>query len=235
MNPSPSALPAILLAEDDPVSASFLAEAIRTLPAMVTTVTTIAEAEAACRQHRFDLLLIDAHLPDGRGETLLQALRQQGIHTPALAHTANADATVCDRLSAAGFLQVLSKPIPLAALHTALRQHLHDWPGASPAWDDATALLAVGGNPAHMHALRGLFLKELPLQQARIANCLQQGDTHGVMSELHKLTASCGFVGAGHVAQAVQALRAAPRDARAQQALDQAIKHTLEQPPPVQA
>ena len=235
MNPSPSALPAILLAEDDPVSASFLAEAIRTLPAMVTTATTIAEAEAACRQHRFDLLLIDAHLPDGRGETLLQALRQQGIHTPALAHTANADTATCDQLSAAGFLQVLAKPIPLTALHTALRQYLYATPSASPTWDDATALLAVGGNPAHMQALRGLFLKELPLQQARITSCIQQGDTHGVMSELHKLTASCGFVGAGQVAQAVQALRATPLDASAQHALDHAIQHTLKQPPPVQA
>ena len=228
MNPRPTALACLLIVEDDPVSASFLHDAAVTLPATVQLACRVADAEHACTQHRFDLLLIDAHLPDGRGDTLLQRLRHRGICTPALAHTAHADAAACAQLHAAGFLEVLQKPMSMDSLHTALRRHLPTVTAAHPAlWNDAEALAAVGGNPAHVSALRGLFLQELPEQHARIHAAIQQADAAAVRAELHKLTASCGFVGAAQLAQAVHALRADPLDTDATHALDIAVQQTL--------
>lgn len=225
MNPSPTdAPPLLLLVEDDPVSAAFLRDAAAALPAQVALAGSLAEARAACATQRFDLLLVDAHLPDGRGEDLLQALRESGIATVALAHTADAGTEAHARLRAAGFADVLVKPLGVADLHAALRRHL---PGDASPWNDAAALAALGGQAAHVQALRGLFLGELPGQRARIAAAFAQGDGAGVRAELHRLAASCGFVGAARLGEAVQQLRTTALDAEALRALDAAIDQLL--------
>ena len=227
MNPLPTTPSHLLLVEDDPVSAAFLHTATAAFPATVVVAGTLAEAEQACIQQPFDLLLIDANLPDGHGGELLQRLLQRGIHTPALAHTAAATAASCAALQACGFVEVLSKPISLASLHAALQRHLPACLQRPVLWDDATALAALGGNPDHVTALRALFLQELPAQQARILDAAKRGDATTVRAELHKLSASCGFVGAAQLAQAVQALRADPLERTAISVLDAAIAHTL--------
>lgn len=220
MNPAPTALPRLLLVEDDPVSAAFLREAAAALPAVVDVAATVAEALAAASSQRHDLYLIDANLPDGRGEILLQDLRGIALATPALAHTAARDAPMRERLLAAGFVDVLCKPLAVAELHAALRRHLELPPpacGKQPNWDDEAALAALGGQQAHVEALRGLFLQELPVQRQRIEAAAASGDEDAIRAELHRLAASCGFVGAARLATAVRELQAAPMDARRMQ------------------
>ena len=225
--------PRVLLVEDDPVSASFLRDAASALPAQVDVAASIADALIMARHHPHDLYLIDANLPDGRGETLLQSLRDIGLATPALAHTAARDNGLGERMRALGFVGVLYKPLGVAELHHALRQHL---PGIGPPapsggklpnWDDAGALAALGGQQLHVDALRGLFLQELPGQRDRIVAAAQAGDVAGVRGELHRLVASCGFVGAARLAQAVHVLQQAPLEREAGQQLQFAIVDLL--------
>ncbi len=228
MNHSPApALPRLLLVEDDPVSAAFLAAACTAVPARVVQVGSLAEARTACDDERFDLFLFDAHLPDGRGEDLLCALRETGSDTVALAHTAEADADLHARLLAAGFVEVLRKPLAVADLHAALRRWLPAATTPRPCWDDAAALAALGGPAAHVQALRGMFLAELPGQHARITSAVADGDAATVRAELHRLMASCGFVGAAQLGDAVQAMRAAPLETEALRALDAAVAGLL--------
>lgn len=224
MNPR---LPCLLLVEDDPVSAAFLRDAAAALPARVVGAGTLAEAMAEAAATRFDLWLVDANLPDGRGESLLQALRARGDATPALAHTAAADAPMRERLLAAGFADVLCKPIGVPDLHAALLRHLPGTPGA-PAWDDAAARAALGGEQAHVDALRALFLQELPGQRERIKAAAGTGDHAAMREALHRLVASCGFVGAARLAEAVQALQASPGDADRLQRFDAAAGALLD-------
>lgn len=212
-------LPRLLLVEDDPVSATFLRDAALALPAHVDIAGSMSAALASAAPQAHDLLLIDAHLPDGDGPGLLHALHAAGIDAPALAHTASADADLQQRLLHAGFLDVLVKPLDVAGLHAALRRHL---PSPSnrvrePAadWNDAGALAALG-EATHVDALRGLFLQELPAQRGRIA--LAAGDESAIRTELHRLAASCGFVGAHRLGDAVRLLQADPRDADAMRA-----------------
>lgn len=231
MNDSPAtAVTRLLLAEDDPVSAAFLADAAALLPLRVTTVASVADALAAARESYFDLLLLDAHLPDGSGIDLLHWLRMQGQAAAALAHTAQTDAVLRPQLHAAGFCEVLHKPLAVAELHAALRRHLQAPP--PPAWDDAAALAALGGRPPQVAALRTLFLAELPDQRARLILAVRTGNAAAVSAELHRLIASCGFVGAAGLAQAVQALRTAPLDISRWQALDAVIAALLSAPAP---
>ena len=220
MNPNPSdTLPRLLLVEDDPVSAAFLMDAASAFPADVHLAGSLADARRAIEETTFDLWLVDANLPDGRGETLLQAATGRS-GTPAVAHTAASDAVVRERLLAAGFLDVLCKPLGVAELHAALRRHLpiaaqRVDDATAPDWNDAGALAALG-DVAHVDVLRQLFRNELPAQRARITAA--GADTAAIHAELHRLAASCGFVGADRLRNAVRGLMANPDSPDAMQA-----------------
>ena len=230
---SATTIPTILLVEDDPVSASFLCEAAAQVPARINVAASIAAALGLAASQRHDLFLIDAHLPDGRGETLLHTLRRQGFTAPALAHTAARESSLVAQLVGAGFVEVLGKPLGVAELLRTLRRHLPTLPagmptcGKLPVWDDDAALATLGGVQSHVTALRGLFLGELPGQRMRISAACLNGDAATVCDELHRLVASCGFVGASRLAQAVRALQAAPLDPQVLQALQFAIDDAM--------
>lgn len=229
MNPAPNGLPRLLLVEDDPVSATFLHDAAAALPAWVDVAASIADAMALAGPGSHDLFLIDANLPDGRGETLLQRLRERGIATPALAHTAARDHAMRDRLLDVGFIDVLAKPLGVDELHDTLRSHLGLPPptcGKRPNWNDGIALAALG-QQGHVDAMRGLFLEELPGQRQRIEAAASAGDDAAVRAELHRLAASCGFVGAARLAEAVRLLQESPLDAGRLQSLGFAIDDLL--------
>ena len=116
-----AAMPRVLLVEDDPTSRAFLAAAIKALPARVDEVDSVAAAVARATATRHDLWLVDAHLPDGTGHAVLRALR--GLHpdTIALAHTASSESDVAASLRAAGFADVLVKPLSATTLQSAVR------------------------------------------------------------------------------------------------------------------
>ena len=235
------ALPRVLLLEDDPVTAAFLSAALDALPATVVAATTLAEARAAA--HACDLWLFDAHLPDGDGATLLTELRARGLHAPALAHTAEARREPLDALIDAGFMEVLQKPLTVMQLQAAVRRALGDAAGTaaedeatgagaprcgkSPIWDDAAALRALNGRRDHVDAMRGLFLQELAQVATRVSAAAAGRDVDALRGELHRLQASCGFVGAARLAAAVDALRDAADDPAALARFEGAAQDTL--------
>jgi DNA-binding response OmpR family regulator len=76
-------------------------------------VTVAASIEVACQcveQQRFDLLLCDIGLPDGRGDELLLKLRTAGYEFPAIALSGFGAETDVARSRAAGFHTHLTKP-----------------------------------------------------------------------------------------------------------------------------
>ncbi len=211
---TPPQFPRLLLVEDDAISRAFLTEALIALPAEVDAAENIAEA-VRLAQHQHALWLIDAHLPDGDGHDCLFALRAEQENTPALAITAEAYGEELDQLGNSGFIEVLQKPITMAALHAAVRRALGDRMTLghddieliqSPIWDEQRALSALSGNARALDALRKLFLDELPMQRYEIVQACTRGDDQAARATLHKLKASCGFVGAARLSLAVHAL-----------------------------
>jgi len=200
----------VLLAEDDPVSRQFLAEAIR---ASGAEVTACADGEAAlqlARSHAWDLLIFDHHLPGRNGDAVLAALRADpgaaARAVPAIATSAARDTELAS-LIRAGFADVLPKPMPIAVLRATL--HRHGCPVDSPL-DDDDALRACGSAEA-MARLRRLFSEqELPKVQEELD---QVGSEPLLLrSTLHRLQASCGFCGAITLALATAALQRALSD-----------------------
>lgn len=220
--------PRLLLVEDDPVSRTFLAEAARALPAEVDEAGSIAEASKLAMSNGYDAWLIDAHLPDGSGIDLLISLRA-ATRMPwpyALAHTAARSNDDLAALRDAGFDAAIAKPLPVAEWQSAILSGLAVREGDA-CWDDAAALRALNGNIGSMEALRGLFRAELPKQQRAISDALDAGDTAAVLAELHRLKASCGFVGASRLLRAAEALHASPASRQARISFDAAVQATL--------
>lgn len=209
----------LLLVEDDSVSRSFLFEVLRTLPAEVDQAGDIAQALQMANEQRHDLWLIDAHLPDGDGVDCLARLRL--LHdTPALAITAGASREELDHLCASGYREVLLKPVSIALLQATVRRLLGGGPpppaqpdtGKLPVWDEARALAAIGGNRDALLALRTMFLAELPAMRVQVLAAVADGDEPRLLAVLHKLRASCAFVGATRLLGSVEALANSPRD-----------------------
>lgn len=209
-------LPTLLLLEDDPPSRQFLTVALCAMPVRVDAVGSLAQARAAIAATEHALWLFDARLPDGESADLLAALRAARHQTPAIALTADPQPARRRALLAAGFAEVLIKPLGAAALHAAVRSQL---PTRVPlevfasGWDEAHALAAAGGVARTRDALRELFIAELPTLRERIMACVTASDTAGAGALLHRLQGSCAFVGATPLLQASQRLSAAPHDA----------------------
>lgn len=231
--------PRLLLVEDDPVSRDFLTAALEALPATVETAASLAQAMATgagC-----DLWLIDANLPDGSGTELLARLRRHAPHTPALAHTADGSLAARDRLLADGFVAVLVKPLSAGDLQAAVRETFGlacnaerrndaDLPAERPPWDDAMALAALNGKADNVVALRKLFIDELPKQHAAILAAAQSGDIDALHRELHRLKASCGFVGAGLLQATATVFDRALPDVSLLGEFSEAVRSTLATP-----
>jgi len=196
--------PRVLLVEDDPTTRAFLHAATRTLDVEIDQAASMQQALALAAQTRHAVWLLDARLPDGSGEELLARLRQTAPETPALAHTAITDPTELQRLRDAGFDAAVSKPLSAADWQAAVRTLLPRQPPPIALWDDAAALKILGDHPDDLRALRGLFIGELPEQIKTLERARTDQDNATITSELHRLRASCGFVGATRLAAAIQ-------------------------------
>ncbi len=239
-------VPRVLLVEDDPVSRAFLTAAVRAMPAEVDSADNLAAALSLAQAQDYGLWLFDANLPDGTGADLLRQLRAGHPHTPALAHTATGERDALDALIAAGFLEVLVKPLPAAAVQASIRRVLglgdeHRGgqvlaaTGKQPVWDDDAAARALNGNRAHIATLRALFVDELPRLRERIAVAGRDGDLDGVRATLHKLRASCGFVGAARLGEMAKALSLQADSPELLTRFDEAAEDTLAAAPSVDA
>jgi CheY-like chemotaxis protein len=197
----------LLLLEDDPISAAFLAEVLAALPAIVDCANSCADAQSLALAGGHALWLFDANLPDGSGAGLLERLRAAGLMTRAIALTAE---TCPDRLAAlsrAGFVDVLPKPIAASSLLASTSRHLGIQAApASSLWNEQRALTAVGGKAESARALRELFLAELPAQVESVRHAFATADHATVRDHLHRMKASCGFVGADRLLLAVNRL-----------------------------
>ena len=226
--------PRVLVVEDDPVSRAFFEAVLSGLPLEVEAVGRCDAALGRAAATRHALWLVDATLPDGTALTLLPGLRAHAPEAVAVAHTASRDPGLHAALRSAGYVEVLEKPVPAGRLHAVLgrwlrlpvrEEHPAFAAGPRPAraavtpttahWDDAGALRALGGDPARVAALRGLFLAELPGAVRGIEAAAAAGDDAAVRASLHRLVAACALAGATPLGDAVRRLHAAPRDADA--------------------
>ncbi len=215
------AVPNILVADDNPVTLRFFSEALAQLGLGCELANDGIEAVQRCARASFDLVLLDARMPGLDGiQALVRIRAESGPSRNAVAVATTADTSEPARrdLIAAGFVDVIVKPVSIGSLRGALAQHLPalaeetagDRERFDPArLDDEYALAAVGGDASILAALRGLLVAELDALPAEVAALIAHDDAAAMRDRLHRLDASAGFCGAPGLVHAAATLRAA--------------------------
>ena len=215
----------ILLIEDDDISRAFLAEALAASEAAVTASGGFTEALRHCSDNRFDLIVSDIRLGDG---TLYELAPRFPAGTPVLATTAQLDAGVRARLAAVGVDSVLGKPATVNEIRRMVERMLARavYRAESLVFDETHALKALGGNGAALRSMKSLFKLELPEMAGKIRHAFEGGDTDAIHALLHKLKASCGFLGANRLLEACMQLDQQP-DPKRLECFMQTLDETL--------
>ena len=103
----------ILLIEDEPHLAAAVRDHLVASGETVDWCALLADGEAAMRSTDYGLVVLDLHMPDGRGIDFLRAVRRRGDQTPVLIATARDQ--ISDRIEGlnAGADDYLVKPYDL--------------------------------------------------------------------------------------------------------------------------
>jgi two-component system, OmpR family, response regulator len=111
----------VLLVEDEPHIGSAVQEHVRAAGHAVDWVREIEAADDAMRTVPYDALLLDLHLPDGRGLDFLKKLRRRGDALAVVILTARDQ--VSDRIEGlkAGADDYLVKPFDLDEMNARLQ------------------------------------------------------------------------------------------------------------------
>ena len=111
----------ILLVEDEPHLGSAVQEHVRQAGHAMDWFQRLRDADAAVRSVTYDALLLDLHLPDGRGLDFLRTLRRRRDALPVVILTARDQ--VSDRIEGlkAGADDYMVKPFDLDELNARLQ------------------------------------------------------------------------------------------------------------------
>jgi DNA-binding response OmpR family regulator len=111
----------ILLVEDEDGMATALSTALKNYDMVVDRAATLAEAEEVMAAGVHDAILLDRHLPDGDGLTLVSTLRRRSIRIPVIILTAKGE--LSDRIAGldSGADDYVTKPFAVDELLARLR------------------------------------------------------------------------------------------------------------------
>jgi signal transduction histidine kinase/DNA-binding response OmpR family regulator len=123
----------VLVAEDHPINRKYLAALLERMGHAARFTENGLEALQAIQEHRFDLVLMDVHMPvmDGIEATQhIRALPPPAGTTRIVALTADVFADTRERCLRAGMDEVVTKPVSLESLKSLIARHGHGAAGA---------------------------------------------------------------------------------------------------------
>ncbi|WAB90268.1 ATP-binding protein [Pseudomonas citronellolis] len=193
----------VLVAEDNEVNRRLMEEQLQLIGCTATLVEDGQRALACLEREPFDVLLTDLAMPGMDGYALARQARARWPRMPVVAATANATLQEQEACEAAGITRVLTKPLSLAALETALCE-VCGVPLASGG-RPAAALPEeppVAGQEASWLGGRALpadvqrtFEQSCRDALAAIRQALEAGEAEPILAELHSLRGAFGVFG----------------------------------------
>jgi signal transduction histidine kinase/DNA-binding response OmpR family regulator len=210
----------VLLAEDNQVNQLLATRIFEKLGHHVTVVNNGAEALAAVKAGKFDLVAMDVQMPKMDGLDATAAIRAWeatvGTHTPIVAMTAHAMKEDRERCLAAGMDGYTSKPIRTRELENTIEQLVRSSkPTVAPGppsgdnrnvIDPAALLEGVAGDRKLLRELIRVFLADSPQRLAEIREALRRRDAEALQRAAHALRGSVGNFGANTAFAASQRL-----------------------------
>ncbi|GAB2920528.1 response regulator [Rheinheimera gaetbuli] len=115
---STTALPQLLVVDDNPTNLAFVKVLLQSQPVDLATAASGQDALQLCRQQRFDIILLDIQLPDISGIDVALELRQLAGYqqVPILAFTAHALEQEVATFKRSGMNDVILKPLDAGKL-----------------------------------------------------------------------------------------------------------------------
>jgi PAS domain S-box-containing protein len=218
----------VLLVEDNFVNQKVAVKFLERLGCTVQVASNGAEGVAACRDQRFDIILMDLQMPLMDGMTATRKIREMenGAKVPIIALTANAMTGDRERCEAAGMDGYLTKPIEVERLRGILSKFgLEEGAAAAPpssptpaardqtAPDRTTAPVdlrgfreVTDGDEAFAQELAAAFIAAGEQQLAEIAAALKKDDRTALARAAHKLKGACANIHAHSLLALVQRL-----------------------------
>lgn len=207
----------ILLAEDNPVNQKVAVSILKKEGFNVTVANNGKEVISLLEKDKFDLVLMDVHMPEMDGLEATKIIREKGINTPIVALTANAFEEDRKRCLEAGMDAYLSKPIRIGELFNVISELFKD-KGQSvsetdrengktglekkddvaekdmnqPEIDIKKALEVVGGDKELLNELLKMFLKDCPEKIKKLEQAIKNKDFKTVQETAHNLKGASG-------------------------------------------
>ncbi|HMB39544.1 MAG TPA: response regulator [Wenzhouxiangellaceae bacterium] len=214
---------AVLAVDDHEINRDFIQAALAPAVASLELAGSGFEAIERCRNRRFDIVLMDLHMPDMDGLTAWEQIRGQAtgeLSMRVIALTADSRPEERERLRCAGFHGFLSKPVSPGLLLLTIRRVVAGRDGfteiQNPAerrallLDDARAARACG-SPARARQMRTALATEIDDHWASLDDAVSGGRWEDAAEQLHQWAGACGYSGATRLEQACASLEASLR------------------------
>lgn len=181
----------ILLADDNEINRKLICLQLETLGLEVSTADDGRQALELANRHRYDLILMDLHMPEMSGEQAGQLIRTgQGPNRniPIVALTANAATNEPHRLAGIGINECLIKPISEYRLWETVKR----WTQRSVR-PPVTTAEPVSQRQDVVRELYAMLIAELPLQREQLINAFRTDDRSLLREIAHKLRGSAAY------------------------------------------
>lgn len=238
----------ILLAEDNLVNQEVAKLMLEMLGCQVTVASNGQEAIDSILQKKFDLVLMDCHMPEKDGFAAATEIRQHektnanSKHLPIIALTANIQKGIQDECRKAGMDDYMSKPFDQQQLSEVLNRWIAgeqsskelktETKKVSPDHEDDEDIESVlqrkpldiirsmqkPGVPSLLGRVIKIYLGESPDLMRSIHQAVSEGDSSALSEAAHSLKSSSANLGAMQMANISKELEALGRDEKVKDA-----------------
>lgn len=217
----------ILLVEDTPINQEVTIALLTQDGHRVKLAQNGHQALQAAAAQRFDVILMDVHLPDVSGLDVARSITQLDLNrdTPIIALTANIQPGLIQEYHAAGMTAIEPKPLKLERLYALMGQAIRlpqmiqsaESPTQHKLIDPVVfqSHCAILGS-ARVNNLIKTFQNSCDKILPRIEQAMQRGDHYDVGEQAHRLAGDAESLGAGQLAHLLRSLEDLARQGKAE-------------------
>lgn len=210
--PSPSMFGSVLssrrtalIVDDSPTNLLVMRLYLKQLGYRTMSVSSLTDCLAKMRKHRFDIVLMDRHLPDGDGLDVARMCLGPNGHLSAKFFLVTAEIHLQpasnERLKA--FSGVLHKPVSISQLRLALDSTIPCDIAQSNEWTE----IATTDLDRLKQKLSRIFMDGFPRECDTIKGMFATGDYSGIEFVAHRLIGSAGNAGLSDIANLASGLQ----------------------------
>ena len=195
--------PELLIAEDNPVNKMLLNSLLKE-HATVTAVDDGEMAVIACDEKKFNIILLDLHMPKLNGLEAARVIRQYSIlnkHCPIVLISANSSDLSAIDIKKSGIELCLQKPIDEKQLLLHILRIADKTQHAAIDWQ--LCIQKVSGNQALAEEFLAKFVEELHKNREEFIVLMHDKNIKAIGDLAHKLHGACCFCGVPYLQQKV--------------------------------